>query len=134
MKTIFKLEDKVFHLQHGWGEVIIIDTEESYPITVCFNDSEMYRFTKEGRKNSWDKTPTLSFTEYTLQGFTQERPIVLPEVGELCLARNDDHENWLVCKFIEYSTISIHPFVVNMQMFTLDTNCFRQLKRIKILD
>jgi hypothetical protein len=128
MKTIFKVGDKVFHLQHGWGEVTIIDTEESYPITVCFNNNEMYRFTKEGRVNSWEKTPTLSFTEYTLQGFTQERPIVLPEVGELCLMRDFDDEVWTAVIFKSYNKDEKYPFISDVY------EGYKQLKRIKILD
>jgi hypothetical protein len=128
METNFKVGDRVFHLQHGWGEVTIIDTEESYPITVCFNNNEMYRFTKEGRVNSWEKTPTLSFTEYTLQGFTQERPIVLPEVGELCLMRDSDDEDWKAFMFKEYNSKYLFPFITKRGF------AFKQMKRIKILD
>jgi hypothetical protein len=126
---MFKVGDKVFHLQHGWGEVTIIDTEQAYPITVFFNNNEMYTFTKEGCVNSWDKTPTLSFTEYTLQGFTQERPIELPEVGELCLVRDIDIEDWHCVKFKERNKNRMpHQFIDS-------TNAgWGQIKRIKILD
>ncbi len=132
MKTNFKVGDKVFHLQHGWGEVTIIDTEESYPITVCFNNNEMCRFTKEGRVNSWEKTPTLSFTEYTLQGFTQERPIVLPEVGELCLVRDVDSQNWYAKYFLKYENFKYYCY--GFSEYPKDALHYNQLKRIKILD
>ena len=131
METVFKVGDRVFHLQHGWGEVTIIDTEQAYPIIVCFdNANEMYTFTKEGRVNSWDKTPTLSFTEYTLQGFSQERPIVLPEVGELCLVKDYKSDNWLVKEFFEYRDGLFICKAPNRQ----GVSKWKYMKRIKILD
>jgi hypothetical protein len=95
---MFKVGDKVYNLQHSWGEVTIIDTEQAYPIIVCFDNNEMYSFTKEGRVNSWDKTPTLSFTEYTLEGFSQEKPIELPKVGEEVMV-SDDGMTWRLAIF-----------------------------------
>ena len=132
METVFKEGDKVYCVLYGHGVVKKVYNEGVYRVAVDFGD-ETEEYTLDGRLYS-HSNPTLSLTEYTLQGFSQERPIILPEVGEFCLVRNEDNENWLACKFIEYSTISRHPFVVNMQMFTLDTNCFKQMKRIKILD
>ena len=37
--------------------------------------------------------PTLSFTPYTLQGYTNIAPRSLPEVGEIILV-SDDFEDW----------------------------------------
>jgi hypothetical protein len=125
---MFKVGDKVFHLQHGWGEVTIIDTKQAYPIIVCFDNNEMYSFTKEGRVIKSDKTPTLSFTEYTLEGFSQEKPIELPEVGELCLVRDSDEDLWLAVVFKSYNKDEKYPFVSG------DYFGYKQMKRIKILD
>ena len=133
MKTIFKVQDKVYCCVYGHGVIKNIYDSGIYPIEVFFNNENENYYTLDGRLYDYSN-PTLSLTEYTLQGFTQEKPIQLPEVGELCLVRNDDNENWLACKFIEYSKTLMHPFVVNTQMFTLDMNSFKQMKRIKILD
>jgi hypothetical protein len=78
MKTIFKRGDKVFDYAFGWGEVISIDDGlRCYPITVRFNN-ETYVYTLEGSLCNGGK-PTLSFTEYTLEGFSQERLVTFEE-------------------------------------------------------
>lgn len=71
-KSIFKLDDKVYDIHFGWGEVVkIIDSRWDYPIVVNFSNSrESYTANGEFFKG----VKTLSFTEYTLNGFSQERP------------------------------------------------------------
>jgi hypothetical protein len=109
--SIFKIGDKVFHIEYGWGEVIGDDYEdEYYPIDVQF-DKFTSSFTKDGKEDEEVYTPLLSFTEYTLQGFSQERPIVLPEPGELCLVRDKNYDNWLCREFKEYNPNAAYPFV-----------------------
>ena len=79
---IFKEKDKVFDALFGWGEVIgILQGDETlYPISVDFvSGIENY-----GRNGSFilNGGPTLSFTEYTLEGFSQERPLPF-KVGDV---------------------------------------------------
>jgi hypothetical protein len=131
MKTIFKVGDRVFCILHGWGTVRRISEEGSFPILVSFINNKGYpetaSFTLDGRYFENSK-PTLSFTEYTLQGFTQERPIVLPEVGELCLMRDFDDEVWTAVIFKSYNKDEKYPFISDVY------EGYKQLKRIKILD
>lgn len=115
METVFKVGDKVFHYKQGWG--IVTD------YTQCLMRVE---FTKSAQFFEKDDK-LLSFTEYTLQGFTQERPINLPEVGELCLARDEDSEGWIAVVFKEYLPSEEYPY-------KSDRLGYKQLKRIKILD
>lgn len=115
-KQIFKVGDKVFHIEYGWGVIENINGSYYY-IT----------FSTYGTRINCEHN-ILSFTEYTLQGFTQERPIELPEVGELCLFRNFDVDDWLVRKF---NSLSSHP---ERKYITTENKAYRQLKRIKILD
>ena len=76
-KQIFKVGDKVFDIRYGWGIVeylYTIDWEKAGPeFLVCKvdfnNEEEPYIYTKKSA------TQMLSFTEYTLQGFSQERAI-----------------------------------------------------------
>ena len=130
-ETVFKVGDKVFHFQYGWGEVTKIDEEGTFPILVFFTNNDgnevTASFTLDGRyfENS---IQTLSFTEYTLQGFSQERPIKLPEVGELCLVRDYDGEEWKVVTFKEYNSRDKYPYV------SINGTGWKQMKRIKILD
>jgi hypothetical protein len=77
METLFKKDDKVFDIRYGWGRVKYIyriDWEKAGPeILVCeveFDKKKApYIYTKKLASR------VLSFTEYTLQGFSQERPI-----------------------------------------------------------
>ena len=65
----FKEKDRVFHIHHGWGTVESINKETSIVV----------KFDKNIGSNFVD-IKLLSFAEYTLQGFTQERPFE-PVVG-----------------------------------------------------
>jgi hypothetical protein len=118
METVFKKDDKVFHINYGWGCVTELT---DYTIMVDFNGEKLLGF-------SDDKL--FSFTEYTLQGFSQERPIILPEVGELCLMRDDYDEGWRAVFFKEYNPESknVFPYVSTNGLH------YKKMKRIKILD
>jgi len=110
----FKKGDRVYHFQHGWGTVKKVDGIMS----VIFTHGTVTFI--EGR--------LLSFTEYTLKGFSQERPIELPEVGELCLFRDSDSFDWVLREFIRYAPGFEFPYITQKLEF------FKQIKRIKILD
>jgi hypothetical protein len=98
MKTIFKEGDKVFDIQYGWGIVKHIDFDANYPIFCRFdNDKQCYSI--DGKIIS-GAIPTLSFTEYTLEGFSQERPEELPKRGDVVWVRDNDNEPWFISHFI----------------------------------
>ena len=118
MESIFKVEDKVYHILYGWGCVTEIT---NHSIVVDFNGEQVFGF-------SDDKL--FSFTEYTLQGFTQERPIELPEVGELCLVRDDDSLPWRAREFAEYR----HGLFICRAVHGQGEVEWKYMKRIKILD
>jgi hypothetical protein len=122
MESVFKVGDRVFHIQYGWGEII----EEIN----CYDNLKI-AFDKKVESCDWwdwfDKS-YISFTEYTLQGFTQERPIVLPEVGELCVVRDEEGDEWELCYFISYKSDAVR------YKFETSFGCYNQMKRIKILD
>jgi len=126
-KEIFKVGDKVFSIHYGWGEVnekIYNDDEHDFYVAFKTKSKLVEKaYTKDGREYDVEQ-PTLSFTEYTLQGFSQERPVELPEVGELCLVRDSKNAVWKTRNFKKFTT------------HFLDTNGERweEFKRIKILD
>lgn len=77
-KQIFKVGDRVFDIRHGWGKVKNYYDLRLYPIEVQFEDDdsqEFIHYSNDGKASLGDNKPLLSFTEYTLEGFTQERPI-----------------------------------------------------------
>ena len=80
MKTNFKVGDKVFHYGFGWGKIDFIDDEQNdYPIVVMFESGQEQSFTLDGKFEFIDINPTLSFTEYSVSNFSQERPFEFPE-------------------------------------------------------
>lgn len=104
MKTIFKKGDKVFDIRWGWGYIIEInnDKTELFPIIVRFENEESNdeSYTLSGRY--WRKEPQfLSFTEYTLEGLSQERPEELPNKGDIVWIRNEFPSEWEIGYFLK---------------------------------
>lgn len=62
----FQKGDRVFDIRYGWGTVTVFDGDEDVAIEF---DSEMYVRYFDGRG-----LETISFTEYTLDGYTAEKP------------------------------------------------------------
>jgi hypothetical protein len=78
---IFKVGDRVFDALYGWGEVINCDGYGSFPVIVYFDKGNKSWYTLDGRVYL-ESNPTLSFTEYTLEGFSQQRS--KPEIKFPC--------------------------------------------------
>jgi hypothetical protein len=64
---MFNVNDRVFHIQYGWGEVY--DTRPSGVFYVKFDNGFAYGFGTALQS-------LVSYTEYTLDGFSSEKPIV----------------------------------------------------------
>ena len=76
-KQTFEKGDRVFDIRFGWGTVKeVLDTSyHNYPIMVFFdNIGNVITYASDGSFGA-GMPQMLSFTEYTLQGFSQERPI-----------------------------------------------------------
>jgi hypothetical protein len=95
MKTIFKDGDKVFDARYGWGDVERADNrcDLPYPVLVNFKKGHS-SYTLEGKAFTLDLIPTLSLTEYSLEGFSQERPEVLPNKGDIVWVRINENSDW----------------------------------------
>jgi hypothetical protein len=133
-KQIFKVGDRVYHNDYGWGEIDHIEDNinDKHPIQVTFEEDTKY-FTIDGRYNDYSKNKSLSFTEYTLQGFSQERPIELPNVGELCLVRNTLFEDWELKCFLMYENGVFYTKTLRSDIGKCN-DAWLKMKRIKILD
>lgn len=70
IKDIFKVGDRVFHIQNGWGTVGY-SPKQNYYLVDFDNNSTAFWYTKFNNK-------VLSFTEYTLEGFSQDRKDIDP--------------------------------------------------------
>lgn len=133
METVFKVGDKVYCIVNGWGIIKQIHGFGDYPIDVITTrdgKEELYSYTLDGKYFKESPHPTLSFTEYTLNGFSQERPIELPKKGELCLVKDKCSSNWRVKEFIEYAGGLFHVRDIDHQF----QHVYQEMKRIKILD
>lgn len=89
---MFKVGDKVFSCQFGWGEIKGIHETSDYPLDVSFGNGLVHSYTKCGRYFDVDLHPTLSFTGYDFVngGFSQERPKVGKEsIGRLVKIKSE---------------------------------------------
>jgi hypothetical protein len=128
MKTVFKVGDKVFDIKYGWGVVNRIDDGECHPVHVSFFiKTESYKY--DGSIIEY-ASPSLSFTEYTLQGFSQERPVALPEVGELVLVRNQEIERWRTFEFHSFDGLLYNCLTGYQDGFI----AFKECKRFKFIE
>lgn len=132
METVFKKGDKVYCVLCGWGRVLGVDDIGPYPVTVLFDCDQQIYYTVDGKFYD-DSFPTLSFTEYTLQGFSQERPCELPEVGDDVLVFDEVEHSWVLKQFKEYKKDSEYPFIVTDKL-SFAVYRYAKMKRIKILD
>lgn len=95
--TPFKAGDKVFHhLYGGWGTVCSVANEA---VEVVFDDNI----------HSYINWRELSFTEYTLQGFSQERPKPDIKKGQLIYVR-DGRGVWKMRHFSHYDENGVACF------------------------
>jgi len=77
-RYIFKGGDKVYNHIQGW-------------LTISYLVEDKYCYALNEKKQMiYFNCNELSFTEYILKGFSQERPIELPEIGEMCLFSDDE--------------------------------------------
>lgn len=102
MEKIFKIGDRVFDIRYGWGLVNYCNYEiEDWPIEVVFDgiDGLTDEYTFDGR--CYITHPkTLSFTEYTLEGFSQERPEELPKKGDIVWGFEVERQRWVIGHFL----------------------------------
>lgn len=106
MKTIFKKGDRVFDIRFGWGTVKeVLDTlYHNYPIIVFFdNIGNVITYASDGSFGA-GMPQMLSFTEYTLQGFSQKRPINHEKhVGKWGKFWDDNKERFIIGKLLYYN-------------------------------
>lgn len=102
MEDIFKVGDRVFCYNFGgWGTVIKKNESNYAPFRIrCSFPIGDASFTHDGRFYK-DSPPILSFTEYTLEGFSQERPEELPSRGDIVWIKEMDTKMYVPIVFME---------------------------------
>ena len=102
-KEIFRLGDKVYVTSFGWGTVIDAG---------CSTPDGWVGVETNGRIIHVD-TYLVSFTEYTLEGFSQDRPEELPKKGDIVWVRDDKNEEWKIMHFIGLHPTSSYKYRVS---------------------
>lgn len=105
MEQIFKVGDRVFHIQNGWGTIVYSPRDEYYLVDFDDNSTQFW-YSKSNNK-------VLSFTEYTLEGFSQERPEELPKKGDIVWVRDYKNEEWKITHFIGLHPTSSYKYRVS---------------------
>lgn len=90
---VFKTNDRVYHHHYGWGIIKDIHYGVNKRILIEFDD------TPNLVREMFNEKPVLSFTEYKLVGFSQERPEELPNKGDIVWVRFDSDCRWVVGHF-----------------------------------
>lgn len=93
-EQIFKLLDRVYLYPLGWGD---IQHKSDYDYSIYFESI------KDTRYIGGDVRELLSFTEYTLDGFSRKRPEELPSVGDIVWVRNGFQGSWGIGHFYKKS-------------------------------
>ena len=100
----FKLRDKVFDYELGWGEISRLDIEYN-ELTVDFQKNTV-EYNLDG--SILGGKPILSFTEYTLEGFSQLRPEPVIEQNTVVYYMNGS--NWYTGYYSHRSLHNHHIF------------------------
>lgn len=93
LDPIFKSKDRVYHYKYGWGTIMDIHNGINERILIEFD--EVKNLIREMKSEG----NLLSFTEYTLEGFSQERPEPLPNRGDIVWVRDFEDEEWGIKHF-----------------------------------
>ena len=134
-KQIFKIGDRVFDIMYGWGvvEELHQDEERSYPLIVRFPGFDTLYYTRDGKSNTSDSHPILSFTEYGFDNrFSQERPINYNDyIGKWGKFWNDCSKEYTISKL---EKVKLNKFKSNTSIALYDN--FEPLteEQIKILN
>jgi hypothetical protein len=103
---IFKEQDRVYHFLYGWGEVIkLLSNNNQSWVRVQFDKQA------KGFEDNFRDGFLLSFTEYTLEGFSQDRPEELPTKGQIVWVRDDKDDRYDINHFIYKIENAKYPYV-----------------------
>ena len=95
--SIFKTNDRVYHHHYGWGTIKDIHYGVNKRILIEFDD------TPNLVREMFNEKPVLSFSEYKLVGFSQERPEELPKKGQIVWVRGEFPSEWIIGHFLKKS-------------------------------
>ena len=100
-EQVFKVGDSVYLYPIGWG---IIEIVNEYDYKVYFHVINQSRFISAEWRN------LLSFTEYMIEGISQERPEVEPEAGQIVWVRDSEYRDWQISHFVNMNPSLNHKY------------------------
>ena len=141
MKTIFRIGDKVYDINYGWGKVVDVfdisfNTKPDYRVLVNFkqdfNKEISIYYSMDGSYRVGKSLPTLSFTEYDLVkgGFTQKRLIDYEKcIGKWGKFWDINEKRFIIGKLLKYVQNAKRPF----EVYTRDNEigCYQNFKLLK---
>ena len=95
IEPIFKSKDRVYHYKYGWGTIMEIHNGINERILIEFD--EVKNLIREMKSEG----NLLSFTEYKLEGFSQERPEKTPNKGDIVWIKEIDTKMYVPIVFME---------------------------------
>lgn len=100
----FEIGDRVFDIRYGWGEVESFEVELGWENVEIRFDNSLISYTVSGPGEIGDELCPLSFTEYSLQGFTKEKPIDYNKfIGKWGMFwSNNDKEEYIISRLESY--------------------------------
>lgn len=100
----FEIGDRVFDIRYGWGEVESFEVELGWENVEIRFDNSLISYTVSGPGEIGDELCLLSFTEYSLQGFTKEKPIDYNKfIGKWGMFwSNNDKEEYIISRLESY--------------------------------
>jgi hypothetical protein len=130
MDTIFKKGDRVYDAMLGWGEIKNLNNLSRY-FEVLFDTGTSVYYCEDGslydNQNRNSFKPTLSFNQYQLDGFSQERPENLPHKGDIVWVRDGKIFNWEVYHFIKHEPNDEFPYIVSIDCDINNSIAFKYL-------
>lgn len=103
MERYFEIGDKVFDIRYGWGVVEGFEVELGWENVEIRFDNSLISYTVSGPGEIGDELCLLSFTEYSLQGFTAEKPIDYSKfVGKWGMFWSDDRKEYTISKLVSF--------------------------------
>lgn len=113
-------------IRYGEGTIVKFDEEDpNYPVEVEFKSNRTSFYMEDGKLDEKDLLPTLSFTPYTLEGYTNIAPRTLPDKGESILVSNNN-EDWFVKTY--------HNVMKDGRVITTDKAHWEYYKRFKEIE
>lgn len=103
MERIFEIGDKVFDIRYGWGVVEGFEYDLNCESMEVKFENSLISYTIDAPEYFDGELCLLSFTEYTLDGFTKDKPLDYSKfIGKWGMFWNDAKKEYIIGKLESY--------------------------------